>query len=206
VVPNDVGPRGRHECCQSGHEIDRLEDDVSGSVAPAVPEAIEYPAVGELREALGGDRRPRPVAHEPFEASPIARGDTDVSVEAESLDARAARARNGIHVFDIVAIAEPQDALTGERAGGDAALERISPASEARSEAKPSGGVVRRLRRRTEKPNRSWESRGSSASRGSGSVGASSPRRPFCTRSFSTRRAMAAVMRAISSSVDGGSG
>ena len=32
----------------------------------------------------------------------------------------------------------------------------------------------------------------------SASVGPSSPRRPFRTRSFSTRRAMAAVMRAIS--------
>ena len=41
-------------------EIDRLEDDVSRSVTPAVPKAIEDPAVGELREALAGDRRPRP--------------------------------------------------------------------------------------------------------------------------------------------------
>jgi hypothetical protein len=74
-------------------------------------------------------------------------------VEAKPLDVRAARAGGGLDLFDVDAIAEPQEALAGPRAGGDAALDRISPASEARSEAKPSGGVVRRLRRRTDKPN-----------------------------------------------------
>ena len=42
--------------------------------------------------------------------------------------------------------------------------------------------------------------------RESGSAEPSSLRRPLCTRSFSTRRAMAAVRRATSASVGGGSG
>ena len=38
--------------------IERVEDDVNGAIAPAVAEAIEDPAIGGLREAGGGDRRP----------------------------------------------------------------------------------------------------------------------------------------------------
>jgi hypothetical protein len=179
VVPNDVGPRGRHERCQSGHEIDRIEDDVSGAVAPAVSEAIEDPAVGELGEALAGDRRPRPVAGESLEAPAVARGDADVRVEAKSLDARAARARNGLHVFDVGAVAEPQQALAGVRAGGDAALDR----------------------RRVE-----LGEQGLVCFQGIRVGGCVLAEETLRTSSFPTRCAMAAVIRAISSSVGGGSG
>jgi len=40
VIAHRVGPRWWHDRRQSGHQIERLEDDVGGSVAPAVPEAI----------------------------------------------------------------------------------------------------------------------------------------------------------------------
>jgi hypothetical protein len=80
---------------------------VGGAVAPAVPEAIDDPAIGGLGEAVGGDRRPRHVSAQPFQSAPIARRHTDVRVEAEALDARAARTGDRLYLTDVDAVAQP---------------------------------------------------------------------------------------------------
>jgi hypothetical protein len=40
-VPHQVGARWRHQSGQASHQIERVEDDLGGAFAPAVPEAID---------------------------------------------------------------------------------------------------------------------------------------------------------------------
>jgi hypothetical protein len=101
-----VGPWWRHQGRQAGYQIEGLEDGVGGSVAPAVPEAIEDSPVGELGEALGGYGWPSHISTEPLQSAPVACGDTDVGVKAEPAGARAAQAGHLLQIVDADAIAE----------------------------------------------------------------------------------------------------
>ena len=46
VVPHEMEAGRGHEGGKPGHQVEGLEDDVAGAVAPAVPEAVKEPAVG----------------------------------------------------------------------------------------------------------------------------------------------------------------
>ncbi len=71
-------------------------------------------------------RRPRDVVVwlEPLQSFAIVGVHDDTGVEAEALEARAARAGDHLHPFHVDAVAQPQQALAGVRAAGDAALDR----------------------------------------------------------------------------------
>jgi hypothetical protein len=84
-VPHQVGGRWGHQSGQAGHQIERVEDDMGGAVAPAVAEAVDDQAIGGLGEAVGGDRWASAVARETLQSAPVACGDADVRVEAEAV-------------------------------------------------------------------------------------------------------------------------
>lgn len=56
MIPNQIAAGRRHKRSAFFNQFEGLEDHVGGSVAPAALEAIEQPAVGQQRQALGSQR------------------------------------------------------------------------------------------------------------------------------------------------------
>jgi hypothetical protein len=63
----------RNEGREPLQELDGLEDDVRGPIAPAVLEAVEEASVHHSREPLGRHRRPGDVAAQPLEPKAVTR-------------------------------------------------------------------------------------------------------------------------------------
>jgi len=55
-----------------------------GAIAPAVPELIKVPAIGQNRQALDGNRRARNTAVKIFQLVAFPGGDADICVQAET--------------------------------------------------------------------------------------------------------------------------
>lgn len=90
VVPDEVDPGWRNECGELFEQLQRLEPDMGRAVAPALLELVDQPAVGRLRQTLGGQRETRGVAAQALEPTPVSRGYANVGVQADPVDDRAA--------------------------------------------------------------------------------------------------------------------
>jgi hypothetical protein len=126
VVADLVGTRRRDQGRQAIDELMSLHQDVGRAVPPARLEAQREPSV---LEALVRERRPGDVAAEPFETSPVARGDADIGVEAHTAVLgyacrclRVRLIRSPVRRLDPIAEASPR--LAAMRPGGDAGPQR----------------------------------------------------------------------------------
>ncbi len=54
MVPDEVDPGWRNECGELFEQLQRLQPDMGRAVAPALLELVDQPAVGRLRQTLGG--------------------------------------------------------------------------------------------------------------------------------------------------------
>jgi len=84
MIPHEMQPGRRHKGGKPGNEFKGLEDDMRGSVAPAVLEPIEQPAVGQKGQTLGCDRRATRVAKELFQSQAVTRRNAHIGMEAEA--------------------------------------------------------------------------------------------------------------------------
>jgi hypothetical protein len=93
VKPDDVLTRSWHEGEQLRDELGRREDQRLGPVGPAPLELERDTAVRQRRQPLVGDGRAGEIARDVLQAFAIVGGDTDIGVEAEAVDLRAAAAQ-----------------------------------------------------------------------------------------------------------------
>ena len=84
MVPHEMEPGRRHKGGKLGYQIQGLKDDMRGSVAPAVLEVIEQPAVRQKGEALTCECRAARIAKEPFKPKALAARDRHIGMEAEA--------------------------------------------------------------------------------------------------------------------------
>jgi hypothetical protein len=68
------------------HQLDELEAQVGGAVAPARLEGESVVAVGQLLKAPFGQRRAGAVAHQLFDAVPLSGAESDPSVQVEAVE------------------------------------------------------------------------------------------------------------------------
>ncbi len=66
VVTHRVETGRGHERRQTLQKIDRIQENVSAPVAPAMLQAVAQSSILQLGEPIGGDRRARAVSGEPF--------------------------------------------------------------------------------------------------------------------------------------------
>jgi hypothetical protein len=123
VIADLVGARGRDQGGELAEEVERFEEQRLGAVAPGMRQAVEQASVGELGEAVGGERGAQDVAEETLEAAPVMCVDGDVGVEVEATGGGAARACAPLDVVGVDAIAEALEALAGARNERDATLD-----------------------------------------------------------------------------------
>jgi len=123
VIADLVGAGGRDQGGELAEEVEGLEEQRLGAVAPGMLQAVEQASVGELGEALGGESGARDVAEETLEAAPVLCVDGDVGVEVEATGGGAARACAPLDVVGVDAIAEALEALAGARTERDATLD-----------------------------------------------------------------------------------
>src|SRR3970282_1836169 len=122
-------------------ELDRLEEQMRGAIAPDGLQRDEDASVGPELDAVLGERGAEEVAGELLEAGTIVRGDPDVGVEIEAIELGLTRAAGG-DVTEVRLVAEAADAGTSAGAEGDAALEGAGGGA-----AQDGGGVGERVRR-----------------------------------------------------------
>jgi len=103
-------------------ELDRLEEQMRGAIAPERLQRDEDATVGPEVEAVLGERGAEEVAAELLETGTIGGGDPDVGVEIEAVELGLARAAGG-DVTQGRLVAEAPDAGAGAGAEGDAALD-----------------------------------------------------------------------------------
>jgi hypothetical protein len=116
-VHGGAGDEGREPL----HELDRLEQQLRGAIAPHRLELDEDAAVGAA-DAVLGERGAEEIAAELFEAGAIVGGNPDVGVEVEALGLGLARAAGG-DVTEVRLLAEAAEAGAGAGAESDAALD-----------------------------------------------------------------------------------
>ena len=111
--------------CDGGEllqQLDRLEEEMGGAIAPHCLELDEDAAVGAELDAVLGERGAEEVAAEPFEAGAVVGGDPDIGVEIEAIELGLAGAAGG-GVTGVRLVAEAADAGAGPWAQRDAALD-----------------------------------------------------------------------------------
>jgi len=84
MIPHEMKPGRRHKGGKPGDQFKGLEDYVRGSVAPAVLEPIEQPAVGQKGQTLGCDRRATRVAKKLLQSQAVTRRNADIGMKAEA--------------------------------------------------------------------------------------------------------------------------
>ena len=124
MIPHDVEARCRHQRGESGKQTLRLEDYVGGPVAPAVPQLIQEPAVGQERQAIRCDGGARRIAAQTLQSKAVPSRDGDISMKAEARDRRTARTGHYGGIRQFLHSADFHDALAGMRTHGDALGDR----------------------------------------------------------------------------------
>jgi len=122
VVEQQVHPRTGDEGSQLLEELDGLEEEVGGAIAPDRFEFDEDAAVRAEAETVLGERGAKEIAAELLEAGGIVGGDPDVGVQVEAVEVGLAGAARG-EMPEIGLVAEATDAGAGPGAEGDAALD-----------------------------------------------------------------------------------
>ena len=67
VESGQIDPGLRHQCDESGDEVQRLDDDVGGSISVRRLELVTHVAMGRERQPLFRHRRPSNVAAQTFQ-------------------------------------------------------------------------------------------------------------------------------------------
>ena len=124
MVADEVDSRRRHEGGELLHQLQGIEDDVAGSIAPAVLEAVEQPPVRETCEALGRHGRPRHGTAQPLEPTAIAGRHDDVRVETDTAHAGAALALERRKILSVDSVADAEHAASRARSRRHAARDR----------------------------------------------------------------------------------
>jgi hypothetical protein len=143
VIQNQVDRGARDDGRELLHELDRLEEQMRGAIAPDRLQRDADAPVGPELDAVLGERGTEEVAAELLEAGTIVGGDPDVGVEIEAVDLGLTRAAGG-DVTEVRLVAEAPDAAAGAGAEGDAALD--GGAGEAGQDGRGVGERVRRGR------------------------------------------------------------
>ena len=143
VVHDQVDRGAGNDRRELFQELDGLEEELRGAIAPDRLERDEDASVGPELDAVLGDRGAEEVAAELLEAGTIVGGDPDVGVEIEAIELGLTWAAGGA-VTEIRLTAEAADAGTGAGAEGDAALD--GGAGEAGQDGRGVGERVRRRR------------------------------------------------------------
>ena len=120
MISHHIEARRRHQRGESGKQILRLEDYVGGPVAPAVPQLVQEPAVGQEQQPIRGNRGPRGIAAQTLEAEPISGRNADACMDAEAGNRCAAPAIRDRKVFQFDGISGFGDACPRARANGNA--------------------------------------------------------------------------------------
>jgi hypothetical protein len=114
---HDEGDRGAGDAGRElVQELDRLEAQLRGAIAPDGLQRDEDAAVGPELDAVLGERGAEEVAAERLEAGTIVRGDPDAGVEIEAIELGLTRAAGG-DVTEGRPVAEAADAGTSAGAG-----------------------------------------------------------------------------------------
>ena len=120
MISHHIEARRRHQRGESGKKILGLEDYVGGPVAPAVPQSIQEPAVGQERQTIRGDGGARGIAAQTLEAEPILARNAYTCMDAEAGNRCAAPAIRNRKVFHFDRITGFGDACSGVRTNGNA--------------------------------------------------------------------------------------
>ena len=96
------------------------------SVAPAVPETVQYAAIGQDRQTFRGYWRTGSITTEFFQLAAGLGGNADVCVQADARHADAARTGWDGRVFRFDLSSKRRDGITRARAGGNAPLHRCA--------------------------------------------------------------------------------
>jgi hypothetical protein len=83
VIPNQVEAGRRHQRSELFNQLERFKNHVGCAVAPAALEAIQEPAAGQNRQALGSYRSAASIAAETLQPHTVMRGDADIGMNAE---------------------------------------------------------------------------------------------------------------------------
>jgi len=108
-------------------QLDGVEEEMGGAVAPGALECDEHSPVGAELDAVLGERGVEERAAELFEAGAVVGGDRDLGVEVEASELGLAGTAWG-DVTDVRLVAEEANAAAGARAEGDAALHGLAAA------------------------------------------------------------------------------
>ena len=123
MVEHQVHGRPGDDSGKLLQQLDRVEEQMRGAVAPDRFECDEDAAIRTELDAVLGERRAEEIAAELFEAGAIIRRDPDVGVEIEAVELGLPRtARSG--VTEIRLVAEAAHARASAWAEGDPALDR----------------------------------------------------------------------------------
>ncbi len=111
---------GRNQDAEFLDELDGIQEEMGGAIAPRMGKLIQELSVGALGEAVQGQRGPQEVAAEVLELLSGLSGEGHIGVEGETLQVGAAGL---VRVNDGGGGAKPADGLAGPGPGGDEELE-----------------------------------------------------------------------------------
>jgi len=101
VIRQQVRSRPRHERREPGQEVERLEHDRRGAVAPASAEGVDHFAIGGERESVELDRWASHVPTQPLEPITIVGCDADFGVQRETVAVTAQLARQRVRAVEL---------------------------------------------------------------------------------------------------------
>jgi hypothetical protein len=96
VIHKQVHRGARDEGRELFQELDGLEEEVRGAIAPDHLELDQDASIGAEAETILGERGAEERAAELFDARAIGGGDPDVGVEIEAVELGLARAAGGV--------------------------------------------------------------------------------------------------------------
>jgi hypothetical protein len=118
MVANQIEARRRNKRGEFFNQFERFENNVGGSVPPAVLEAIQQPAIRQKRQSLGGHRGAAGVSAQTLESHTVMGGNADVGMNAVAGNCGAARAGGDGDVLQIDRVAHLGDPAASARPGG----------------------------------------------------------------------------------------
>ena len=111
MIRQEVRARARYQGSQPSNEVQRLEGDRGGSVAPVPAQRADHGASGRERETSDLDRRAGNLPAQPLQPFAIGGLGPHLRVQRELLDVASQRTRNNARAFGIKGITPPAKAL-----------------------------------------------------------------------------------------------
>ena len=126
MIRQEVRAGPRHERRQTSDEVQRLESDRGGSIAPVAPQRVDHAPIRRERETLGLERRTGDVPAEALQSFAVLRLDPHFRVQRELLDVAAQLAWPEERAFelDVTPPAQPLRTSSALRPQRHATLQR----------------------------------------------------------------------------------